>query len=152
MNKRSQGRLSDRYFQLGVTLLELIVVVVIIAVLAAIAVPTYSAYVVRTRRVAAEACLMQLSNLMERTYTTNSLSYLDSAGEPPTLVLDCTQPAQTGHDYGYIFLADQPTANTYTIQAEPSGAQKVRDTKCGALTINQSGTRTSSGTETDCWR
>lgn len=153
MNKRNNKRAYGRLSQLGVTLIELLIVVMIIAVLAAIAVPTYSSYIGRTRRVAAEGCLMQLSSFMERYYTTN-LSYAqDTSGTAITLpTLDCMQPSQTGNDYTYAFGASQPTGNTYTFQATPSTVQQKRDAKCGTLTVSQTGTRTASGTATDCWQ
>lgn len=152
MNKRNNTRAYGRLHQLGVTLIELLIVVMIIAVLAAIAVPTYSSYIGRTRRVAAEGCLMQLSSFMERYYTTNLNYAQDTTGTAITLpTLDCMQASQTGNDYAYAF-ASQPTGNTYILQATPKPTQQTRDAKCGTLTVSQTGTRTASGTATDCWQ
>ena len=55
----------------GFTLIELMVVVAIIAILAAIAYPSYTNHVVKTRRAAATACVMEAAHFMERYYTTN---------------------------------------------------------------------------------
>lgn len=150
----------------GFTLLELMVVVAIIAILAAIAIPSYSRYVVKTNRVAAEGCLSEYANYMERYYTTN-LRYDQSApasgstaaavqnpllDTPPSPVLDCASPSQTGNNYGYSLLP-AVSATAYTVQATPTGAQLTRDTQCGALTLDQAGNRLSQGTDTpeQCW-
>src|SRR5215469_15393153 len=55
----------------GFTLIELMIVVGIIAVLVAIAYPSYQQHIIKTNRTAAEGCLSEYSNYMERYYTTN---------------------------------------------------------------------------------
>ncbi len=141
----------------GFTLIELMIVVAVIAILAAIAYPSYISHVTKTHRVAAEGCLSEFSNWMERYYTSN-LRYDQSPASgstvaPPFTTMDCATTSQTGNDYKYQFLTGQPTRSTYTIQAQPINAQLTRDTKCGTLSIDQAGTRTSSGTGTvaECW-
>ena len=137
----------------GFTLIELMIVVAIVAILAAIAYPSYTNYIVKTRRAAATACLSEYANYMERYYTTN-LRY-DTSSATPTVAnalpaLDCASTAQTGNFYQYDF--GTPTASTYTLTATPQGAQTA-DTRCATLTLDQSGTRTKSGTDTlaQCW-
>lgn len=117
----------------GFSLIELMIVVAIVAILTAIAFPSYTNYIVKTRRTAAKACLSQASNFMERYYTTN-MTYV-GATDPG---LDCESAAQTGNYYGYSY--GTPTVSTYTITATPNAA-KQPDTTCGALSLNQSGTR-----------
>lgn len=136
----------------GFTLLELMIVVAIIAILSAIAYPSYISHVTKTNRVAAEGCLSEFSNWMERYYTTK-LSYPTSSSstQPPFATMDCATVQQTGNNYQYGFVTQQATS--YKIKAAPQNAQLSRDTKCGTLTLDQAGTRTISGTGTleECW-
>lgn len=119
------------------------IVVAIIAILAAIAIPTYNNYVVRTRRSAAEACLSEYANYMERYYTTNLRYDQDTGGTANALpLLDCAAASQTGNYYKYQFAAKPAlAAAAYRIQAVPKGDQLARDTQCGTLAIDQTGQR-----------
>lgn len=98
------------------TLIELMIVVAIVAILAAVAYPSYQAHVIRTSQALANGCLLELSQFMERYYTTN-ISYAGGiAGNrvpkiplPRALCLFAFQAA--------------PAANQFTIQATPGGAQ-----------------------------
>ncbi|MDD4965932.1 type IV pilin protein [Halothiobacillus sp.] len=163
MNSRNIGRLQT---SIGFTLIELMVVLAIIAIIAAIAYPSYINSVVKTKRAAAEGCLSEYANYMERYYTTNLRYDKDSAGTANPVVgspvpaanqLDCSTAQNSGADYAFTVVATAPNAaanpNTYTVTATPTGAQLSRDTQCGTLSINQVGTRTESGSGTvaDCW-
>lgn len=148
----------------GFSLIELMVVVAIIAIIAAIAYPSYISSVVKTKRAAAEGCLSQYANYMERFYTANLRYDQNTNGQanpvlpPATVTLDCATNANSGNDYTFSVAVTSPTAappNTYTVTATPIGAQATRDTQCGVLTLNQLGTRTDAtgvpGGSTDCW-
>ena len=144
----------------GFSLIELMIVVGIIAVLAAIAYPSYMQHMIKANRAAAEGCLSEYSNYMERYYTTN-LAYnqaAPAAGSTAAAVpfakptLDCAAANQTGSNYDIEIPA--PSATGYTATATPISKLQKRDTLCGTLTINQMGQRNingGSGTVAQCW-
>jgi len=138
--------MMQRTFQRGFTLMELMVTVAIIGILAAVAFPSYQTHVLRTHRVTAASCLAEMSQQMERYYTSN-LSYTGAAVPALTCVTD------VAGRYSFAFATAQPTATTYIINAAPAGAQ-VQDTRCGTLSITQAGVKGVSGTDTvaNCWR
>ena len=138
----------------GFTLIELMVVVAIVAILTAIAYPAYTSYLTKTHRVAAESCLSQYSNYMERFYTTNLRYNKDTAGTANTLpAIDCAASQQTGANYDYDLPAGSLSVSTYVVRAVPTGSQLSRDTQCGTLSLNQAGARTATGTGgvAKCW-
>lgn len=141
----------------GFSLIELMIVVAVIAVIAAIGYPSYVNSVVKTKRAAAEGCVAQYAAAMERYYTVNLRYDKDTAGndnglvgDPPPAPLDCSSAQNSGADYDFSMVA---TNDTFIATATPKGAQLSRDTLCGALSINQLGTKSATGTDgtAKCW-
>jgi len=71
----------------GFTLIELVVVVVIIAILATIAIPSYSQYITRSNRRAAQAVMMEIA--------TREMQYFAPTASSPTRVTSGTSCRRT---------------------------------------------------------
>ncbi|MEO7242545.1 MAG: type IV pilin protein [Variovorax sp.] len=144
MQRHSPDRLR------GFTLIEVMIVVAIVGILTAVALPSYQAYVVRTHRAGAGACLTELAQFMERVYTTN-LRY-DQNNSSAT-VLPATQ-CQTDLNGRYTFAIAAAAVSTFSLTATPQGAQASADTGCATLSMSQTGAKGVSGGDTvaHCWR
>lgn len=131
----------------GFTLIELMIVVAIIGILAAIAVPAYQQHVIKSNRAAAESFMLQIANREEQ-YILDARSYTATLG---TGGLGLTAPDSVSKFYTITITL--PAAASYTITATPINAQLTGDTKCGTLTLDQTGAKGKSGTGavSECW-
>jgi type IV pilus assembly protein PilE len=119
----------------GITLIELLVVILIVGVLAAIAIPAYTGYMQRARRVDAKTALEHLRASQEMFRAERGGYSTDIAQLRGTWGV----PARSG-DYNIDFNgAAVLNANTFTAEASPNIARQLSD---GSLFINQDGIKT----------
>lgn len=147
----------DRYKQHGVTFLELLIVVVIIGILAAFAYPSYTQYVVDTKRTAATSILFQIADRQQQSFMDNKTYTADMTDlgfpDDPLVIGDDGRPLTASNTQSvYSVALSNVGVTTYTITATPLHGQLARDTDCGAMTLNQAGTKGADGPVEDCWR
>lgn len=140
-------RARPRTRQLGVTLIELMIVVVIIGILAAIGYPSYRAYMQRTHRSEAKSALLQLQTDQERHYLENNTytstitdlgSFDDAYTENGIYELEITSADAQGFEAratpsatGDVDMSDDDECTEFTITSEGErGASPDPNGKC----------------------
>ena len=142
--------------QKGVTLLELMIVVVIIGIIAAIAYPSYTQFVVKSKRTAGSAVLLQVADRQQQFFMDNkqystTLSSLGFASDTFMVNDDGSVVSATDERRTYSISLTGATATTYTVQALPQLGQAANDTDCGTLTLTHAGAKGQSGSGDKCW-
>ena len=147
-NSRHDGHYAVAHTGRGFTLIELMITVAVVAILASIALPSYSNYIVRAKRSAAQSFMMNLTNKEEQ-YLLDARSYTTSK----SLLGYATDPTEIASDYSVVVTVGPGPAPTYLITATPINNQLAKDTICGTLTVDQTMTKGISGTGTvgGCW-
>ncbi len=154
----------------GFTLVELMIVVAIIGILAAIAMPSYEEQVRKTRRADAQSVLYDFANAMERYASKNpNTGYADTAvgdadsGAPKSSVFP-TQAPLDGNDKYYdltLVVLDEsggssPVADGYggfyTLSAAPIDPGAMAGDACGTFSLTSAGTRSVTGSASNCWK
>ena len=129
-----KGNAIEQINQRGFTLIELMVVVVIVSILADIVYPSFTQYVVKANRTAAQAQMMDIANRQQQFLLANrsyaSKTELESSGY--------SLPADVSTRYSYTIDLGSGAVPSYTITFTPIGSQ----TDDGILTINNEGVKT----------
>jgi len=134
----------------GFTLLELMITVAVIGILAAISIPSYTSHMIKVRRATAAACLMEGAQYAERHYTTKMTyeGFEVNINKSPDSVLGCKKEIEEH----YKIVAEFKTPG-FELIADPIKRQLASDTKCGRLSIDQTGKKYVGGTGSvnECW-
>lgn len=125
----------------GFTLIELMIVVAIIGILAAIAIPSYSNYIAKSKRVEAQAALVSFANAMEQ-WNVEKGTYLGAgpagANTGTPTIYSASVPT-SGGTKTYDLTISAATATTYTLTATRANSQA--NDKCGDQTLTNTGVK-----------
>ncbi|MDO6384679.1 MULTISPECIES: type IV pilin protein [unclassified Uliginosibacterium] len=121
--------LNHSHRKSGFTLIELMITVAIVAILASIALPSYTSYIVSTRRADAQRAATEYAQSLERYYSTNGK--YNSSG---------TTCGVSGPSHDFYTIAGACNANDFTVTATPkTGTSQAND---GNQTLTNTGART----------
>jgi len=137
----------------GFTLIELLITVAIVAILASVALPSYTAYIARSKIAEATSNLLQMRTKMEQ-YFQDNRSYVGACAAGTVAALPGDPPASGTLKYFNITCnIPAPPPMLYTITATGKG-----DLNGLILTIDQSNVRTTVAVPsgwtmpaTNCW-
>ena len=142
--------------QLGVTLIELMIVVAIVAIISAFAYPSYQRYIVKTKRAVAQSALLQVADRQQQFFMDNKrfaadLNNLGFGANPYVLDDDGMSTVAGDAQAVYSLSLSNVTTTTWTATAAPLHGQLSRDSYCGSLSLTQAGTKGKTGSYDKCW-
>jgi type IV pilus assembly protein PilE len=120
----------------GFTLIELMITVAIVAILAAVALPSYQQYIIRSKRSAAQAQMMDIANRQQQFLLANR-NYADKTALTAS---GYALPAEVNGNYSYDIVLSTTDIPSYTLTLTPTTTSS--QSSDGALTLNSDGVKT----------
>lgn len=117
----------------GFTLIELLITVAMVAILSAIALPIYTQFIIRSKRSAAEAQMMDIATRQQQFLIANR-NYAD---ETALAASGYTLPPEVATNYSYEIKLSPTGVPGFTLTFKPIGNQ-IRD---GALSLTSEGVK-----------
>ena len=147
---------GSRVRQMGVTLLEIMVVLVVISIIVAYAYPSYTQFIIRAKRNAGTSMLLQIANRQQQFFMNNkqysgSLAALGLPADTFMITDDGSYCADADMDRVYNLSLSNATATTYTLTATPQLRQAAKDMACANLTLTHTGLKGNSAGGNKCW-
>ena len=133
----------NRKAMIGFTLIELLISVAIVGILASIAYPSYTDFVVRSKRTEGHNALTSTANRQEQFFLDNRTYTADMT----QLGLGVDPFITPEGDYSVDAIIANGGA-TFVLTATAQGSQATNDSDCATLTINEVGQRTPA---VGCW-
>jgi len=152
-------------WQVGFTLIELMITLAIVAILSSIAAPAYTSYIARSRRADARVQLVQAAQFMQRFYTANDRFDQDRAGNSVSSQIPANlkqSPADGSKLYNLLDLVAGDaisgsvtvTPSDYKLTMAPVSGTSMAADACGSFTLTAAGVRGVTGTlsRDTCWK
>jgi type IV pilus assembly protein PilE len=118
----------------GFTLIELMIAIAIVAILAAVALPSYQKHIMRGKRAAAQAQMMDIAN-REQQYFLDKRAYADKTALEAT---GFALPTEVATNYNYDVTTSEDGVASFNIAFTAKGTQ----TSDGDLSLNSVGVKT----------
>ena len=138
MGDRQQRCTGQRRCSIGYSLIEVMVVVAIVAILAAVAIPSYQAQILKTRRTEAQSLLLDIAGRQELYYADNKTFTADMTelgfGADPAV-------SENGFYQADAAAGDTDDISSSFIATAARRDSQTADTHCGDFTVDSEGNR-----------